>query len=299
VSNASFTMHADGRSRLYRDVDMRRALSTVVFCVLAFAATLAVQAVWSVLLAINLRTTPAVPWSVGVTAMALWVIWEYAGGRWAPARTRAARARYRKAGALPPEVFIRSLVAGMLALGALITLWIVLFQLFAPPARAAIDGYPPLTIVTVITMASVLGAVIEELGLRGYMLTRLQQSVPGGVAVLIVALAIVPGHAATQGFSWPVVVWYLAADIAFGMLAWLSGSIRPGIVVHAIGLLIFFTLIWPGDLSRTAVAGDALFWGEVVLCLVLGAASVVAFADLGRATYRDRAIAGPSAKVVA
>src|SRR5438046_2389247 len=81
------------------------------------------------------------------------------------------------------------------------------------------------------------------------------------------SLVIAPGHAATQGFAWPVLAWYFVADITFGALASLAGSIVPGIVVHAIGLLIFFTLVWPADASRATVAlgqADASFWLEVV-----------------------------------
>src|SRR5438552_3452554 len=62
---------------------MRRTLSVVAFCALAFAATLALQSVWSALVVVNLQTSPALPWSVVAMAIALWSSWEYAGARWA------------------------------------------------------------------------------------------------------------------------------------------------------------------------------------------------------------------------
>ena len=75
-------------------------------------------------------------------------------------------------------------------------------------------------------MASLVGAVTEELGLRGYMLTRLESSVGGWAAVVVIALVIVPGHGSTQGFTWPTLVWYFVADVMFGALALLTSTFR-------------------------------------------------------------------------
>src|SRR5206468_256254 len=71
----------------------RRALSTAVFCLFVFGATLAVQGIWSALLVANLQTTPALPWSVPVMAALLWALWSYAGGRAHAGGPRALPAR--------------------------------------------------------------------------------------------------------------------------------------------------------------------------------------------------------------
>jgi hypothetical protein len=101
--------------------------------------------------------------------------------------------------------------------------------------------------------------------------------------VFIVALAIAPGHGFTQGFVLPTLLWYFAADVMFGFLSLLVGSILPGIVVHTVGLLIFFSVIWPTDRYRHA-AGLARqapsFWIELLACVVFGALSVLAFLRL-------------------
>jgi hypothetical protein len=68
-------------------------------------------------------------------------------------------------------------------------------------------------------------------------------------------------------------VFYLLADTMLGCLAYLTGSALPGIVVHAVGLFVFFTLIWPGDSSRRLLAAggaDTWFWvhaGQVLLAI--------------------------------
>lgn len=267
----------------------RRAGSLIGFCLIALVATLAVQAVWGGLLATNLKVSAAFPWSVVVTGLLLWAIWRYFGGAWLPASTREVRRRYRRANPVPRPVLGWAMVAGLLALGGLIALWLVIGQLFAVPgnATASFAKYPPLTLGPVLVMASLVGAITEELGLRGYMLTRLESSVGGWLAVVIVAVVISPGHGSTQGFVWPTLLWYLAADLTFGALSLLTRSILPGIAVHAIGLLILFWVVWPTDRYRhPAPLGqqDQLFWIELGVGVVLAALSVLAFRRLAATT---------------
>ena len=42
---------------------------------------------------------------------------------------------------------------------------------------------------------------------------------------------------------WPTLLWYFFAHVMFGVLAYLTNSILPGIVIHGMGLLIFFVLV--------------------------------------------------------
>ena len=275
----------------------RRALSTAVYCLFVFGATLAVQGIWSALLVANLQTTPALPWSVPVMAALLWALWSYAGGRWGPARMQAFRARSLRAGQPPRAIFTKALAAGMLGLGALVLLWTIIFELISVPiaARADLGAYPLLTVIAVVTMASLVGAIVEEAGLRGYLLVRLQREVPGPLAIVTAALVISPGHGATQGFVWPVLLWYFLADVMFGALALVADSIRPGIVVHAIGLFIFFAFVWPADAPRTVISvdsADASFWFSVAAFLGLAAASAALLIKLARESRAAR-LRGP------
>ena len=177
------------------------------------------------------------------------------------------------------------MAAGLLALGGLIALWLVLVQLVKVPGNPAANyaNYSPLTVVAVLVMASLVGAVTEEVGLRGYMLTRLEASVGGWLAVVIVAVVISPGHGSTQGFVWPTLLWYFFADLTFGALSLLTRSILPGIAVHAIGLLTFFSVIWPTDRYRHVASlsqQPAAFWIELVVCFLLVGLSLLAFRQL-------------------
>lgn len=263
----------------------RRVLATIAFCAVALVSTLLAQSVWTGLLVANLKSTPAIPWAVVVMAGIVWAIWRYFGGAWWPASTSAARRHYRRTPPISGSVFAWGLTAGLVGLAALFLLWLILGQVVRIPGNPSANyaGYSPLTVAGAVAMASVVGAVIEELGLRGYMLTRLEPAVGGGLAVLIVAIVIAPGHAATQGFALPTVLWYFLSDLLLGALAVVTRSIVPGIIVHAAGLLVFFAVIWPTDHLRSPSPIGLLgvtFWIEVVACLVLAILSVLALRHL-------------------
>jgi membrane protease YdiL (CAAX protease family) len=278
---------------------LRRAVSLVAFCFVALSATLISQLVWSGILATNLKLSPGIPWSVAVMALLLWTIWQYFGGAWWPASTRQQRRRYRRAEPVPARTFASATAAGLLALGALIALWLIIGQVVKVPGNRSADfaNYSPVTVVSVIAMASLVGAVTEELGLRGYMLTRLETQVSGWGAVVIVALVVAPGHGMTQGFAVPTLLWYFVVDVMLGSLALLTGSILPGILVHLVGLLAFFSVIWPTDRYRHPASlgqqGQA-FWIEVLACIALATFSLLVFRRLASATSYSR---GHSIKV--
>ena len=58
-----------------------RALSIIGFGLLAFAITVLAGGIWSALLVANLRGSPAIPWSVPLMAILLWLMWGYLGGK--------------------------------------------------------------------------------------------------------------------------------------------------------------------------------------------------------------------------
>jgi len=115
------------------------------------------------------------------------------------------------------------------------------------------------------------------------MLTRLERSVGGWLAVAIVALALSPGHGATQGFAVVTLAWYLLSDLMLGALSLLTRSILPSIAVHAVGLLAFFSLVWPTDRYRHPgpLGSQGLeFWIEVVVFGILVVAGLAALRSL-------------------
>jgi membrane protease YdiL (CAAX protease family) len=129
-------------------------------------------------------------------------------------------------------------------------------------------------------------------GIRGYLQGALERTLPAPVAILIAALVLAPGHALTQGFVWSTVLFYLLVDFAYGATAYFTNSIYPGVVAHAVGLMVFFLLIWPHDATRRLVSAggaDAWFWLHVLQAAGFGALAIAAFVRL--AALRPRATA--------
>jgi hypothetical protein len=57
---------------------VNRILKLIAIC--ALAITLFAGALWAILLLTNLRTSPAIPWSVPLMALLLWAFWSYLSG---------------------------------------------------------------------------------------------------------------------------------------------------------------------------------------------------------------------------
>ena len=260
---------------------------------LAFVLTLLAGAVWTALLVANLAMTPAIPWAVAVMAVLLWLAWQYLGGRWGPRRTSDTRRRYLRANPVLGRVFAWALITGLLMIVALSGFWIVLFQLVKTPGNPLPDfsRYPLVTRVLVVAMASVVSSIAEEAGLRGYLQVSLEREFPAPVAIVISCLVIAPGHGLTQGFVWTTLLFYFVADLTFGVTAYLTNSILPGVVVHSMGLVTFFTLVWPNDATRSVVwadGADTWFWIHVGQAIIGAALALLAFWQLAQVTQIRR-----------
>jgi membrane protease YdiL (CAAX protease family) len=266
-----------------------RLLTIALLGVSALVLTVLAGGVWSALLIANLTTSPAIPWAVVVMSLLLWLVWQYLGGRWGPRSTSEARRRSLRANPVRGDAFAWALVAGVLSIVALTGFWIVLFQLVKMPGNALPDfsKYSWLTVALTLGMASLVAAVAEEAGFRGYFQGALERDVGGPAAIVIAALVIAPGHALTQGFVWPTFLFYVCVDVMFGVTARLTDSILPAIVIHFIGLLIFFTLVWPNDATRRLGGpdgSDPWFWIHAGQACICGALALLAFKHLAKIT---------------
>jgi membrane protease YdiL (CAAX protease family) len=273
----------------------RLLLKAVLFAVMAFVLTAVSGGIWTALLAVNLATSPAIPWSVAVMALLLWLLWRYLGGAGWPRGTADARRDYLRARRTSRRVFAWAVTAGLLSIVALAGLWIILAKVANLPSRILPDysRYPLVTVALALVMASLVNAVVEEATFRGYTQGVLEGAVGGVLAILITTLVMAPEHALTQGFVWPILLFYFPVDVMLGATAFLTQSILPGIVTHAIGLLVFFTLVWPGDALRSLVGGgdaDTWFWIHGAQTLIFAILAILAFIQLARNTRRLRAV---------
>jgi len=68
-----------------------------------------------------------------------------------------------------------------------------------------------------------------------------------------------------------------------GATACLTRSVLLGIVTHALGLLVFFTLVWPADVIRRVVGqGTAELWLRIhaAQTLTFAVLAILAFVQL-------------------
>jgi len=253
----------------------------------AIIFTGAISGVWAALLTVNLKTSGAIPWAVAPMALVLWAVWTFLDGQWGWPRSQTARRGLLRSHRLPTHVMVLAIAAGLLWMVALAGFWIVVHRLMVVPTNPlpGLSKYPAFTVILALAMASISGAVSEEAAYRGYFLSALERAGLGPAAVLAAALLMAPEHALTQGFVWPTIVFYLMFDGMQGAITYVTGSIQPGIVTHAIGLFIFFYVIWPHDAGRTLISAhgpDTWFWIHLAQMVVCGALSLRAFAYLAK-----------------
>ncbi len=241
---------------------------------------------WSGLLLFNLKVSPALPWSAAIALALTGLAFAWLGGKWAPARTRSARQTYLRAAPVRVGVFATAIAAGTLGIVALAGLWIVLFQLVKMPGNSSDFSHLPIsTVAALLATSAIIGAVFEEAGFRGYFQGTLERYLPARTAILICAAVMAPEHAATQGFVWPTMLFYLLVDVMLGTSAALTKSILPGIAVHTIGLAIFFAIVWPADRTRMIVwqhGADLWFWLHAGQTILFGLACILLFVRLAR-----------------
>ena len=257
---------------------------TILF---AFLLVFVAGGVWSYLLLRNLHTSPAYPWCVAVMGLLLWILWQYLSGAWGPRKTAEYRARSLRANRLPARTFAAAVIAGLCAVVSLAGLWIVFSRLSVIPVHPLPDfsRYPVVTVALVLVMAALVNAIAEEAAFRGYVQCTLERRFGGLAAIAATALLMAPAHGLTQGFAWQVVVFYLLIDVVLGALAYVTNSILPGIFVHAAGLLLFFTVVWPAGAVRYRLAeGVAVF-------AIFGAIAIAAFLQLRRVSLLDGIVA--------
>ncbi|MBZ5607306.1 MAG: CPBP family intramembrane metalloprotease [Acidobacteriia bacterium] len=265
---------------------LTRTLRTFKAGLLGFGIALLAGGVWAGLYVANLKTTPRIPWAVIPMAFYLWGMWRYLGGKGWPRSTSQARRTYLRARPVTARTFGWSLLAGALGVAALAGLWIVLFQLVKMPGNVLPDPtqYPLLTMAFFAVMGSLVSPLAEEAGLRGYCQVMLEREFRGPIAVLISSVFFAFGHV-NHGLLWPKLLVYFLAGLMFGSIAYLSKSILPGIPVHMLGDLTFFTMVWPYDTARRLVwetGADTWFWIHVAQVVMLGALALLAYRRLAK-----------------
>jgi hypothetical protein len=266
----------------------KRALAAVLPAIVALMIAILPQGIWSALITVNLRTTPTLPWAVVVMAGLLTLYWKYLGGSFPPRRTSETRRRNLRANRVPLAVFAWAILAGSLAIVALTGVWILLAQIIRMPGNVLppMGNLPWAIVVLAVGMGALISPICEQAGIWGYGQVMLRREFTASTSVVLSALifAVAP-HPPFQVPLLPKIAFFFLTGVTFAVLAELTNSILPGLVVHVLGLLAFFTLIWPNDPARPLVkdAGPNFwFFAHMAQALVFALLAIFAFSRLAR-----------------
>jgi membrane protease YdiL (CAAX protease family) len=191
-------------------------------------------------LIVGLRFSPAVPWFLVATAIWLAIFWQYLGGRWWPASSAAVRRQDLRGAPLPFRVWFWSLCAGGLGMvcvlsSALLTGLVADLPDEARKAPFDLAGFPWWTQAAFFLSIAAVAGIVEEAAFRGYMLSMIERRhgwVIGIASVAILFYVVHLSHAyATLAFA----PFFLAYSLLHGVLVFLTRSILPSVVLHAMG----------------------------------------------------------------
>jgi len=260
--------------------------------VVALVVAVAGNGPWLVLFLLNLRVMPSLPWSVPVMAAYLWFYWRYLNGWGWPRSTAAARRRDLRAKPLSPRVWRWSLAALGLHMAAMTALELVARRFVDPTPYQGLPEIPPgvsaLTIGGLLLMLSVVAGVVEEAAFRGYLQAPLERRHGPVAAVVMTSSVFALMHFNSYpGMSVGFLLAFVVGGSGFAIVAWLSGSIRPGIVLHAaVNAAALLGGWWAGgNLAVPPFAetgADVFFRVDCAEVLVFGAAAAWAYRGLAR-----------------
>jgi membrane protease YdiL (CAAX protease family) len=277
-----------------------RRLPVIVRAVVSgLAVAIAGTGPWALLVAWNLRYSPWLPWAVPITAVYLWFFWRYVRGEGWPRATSEARRESCRANAVGEDVWGMAVFAGLLGLVAILFLQTVLARLVRLPQQQDIDPskYPVLTVALWMLMSAAVAGVTEEAAFRGYMQRPIERRHGPAAAILITGTAFGFLHFTHPEVTFALMPFYLAVAAVYGMLAYLTDSILPGVVLHAGGnVFVAFNLFVGGRSEWEPLAppqplvweagADWSFWMSSVMLLIAGGGATAAFAGL-RAAARQ------------
>ena len=205
---------------------------------------------WIVLIRLNARVHPEIPWAALATLgfLVAFIFWLNGAG-W-PRSWQAAR-RYRlrlwRSGSNAWSMAGIGTTLGLIALLGLLTLiWILVGSPDRPPD---LREYPSTAIlVSIVVMGALVSGVVEEAAFRGYMQRGLERF-GSGTAIVVTSIVFALVHGV---HGWEMLVFLgpgiFIASVIYGMLAYHSGSILPGMLVHFLGDLAFtFFGVLDGD----------------------------------------------------
>lgn len=233
------------RSSLSRFVSRTPALVRGVFA--AFALLVVGGAPPGVALVLSLRLRAETPWFLLVTVAWIGLFWWWARGGGPPRHLGEARRANARDGPLAVRPWLGSLLAGGLGVAGAMSLALLTARL-AKTSQGQLDAafdlalLAPATAIAAIAAIAMTAGVVEEIAFRGYMLSVVQRRHGWTVGILATGLAFFAAHLDHGYASLAYLPMFLAYSVVHGLLVRATGSIRPSIVLHAVGDFLMLPL---------------------------------------------------------
>ena len=197
---------------------------------------------YSLLLAVNAKTSLQIPWAAVISVPLLVAYWKFLGGKGPPKSTSEARRLNLRAMPLRPKAWLWAAITA--AFGLLFTLnfgeiWQRQFNVFPDAGDLIPQGVeiPWWTLYPSFLMVSVFAGFCEEAGYRGYLQSMIERRHGAVIAICISSATFTIAH---FGHDWGFLMAapFFIAGLWYGALTYISGSIWPMVVVHT-GLDIY------------------------------------------------------------
>jgi uncharacterized protein len=238
------------------------------------------------------KLTNSIPWAaepifLAVGGLFLWAYWRYLGGAGWPRSTAESRRQNLRARGLSRRVWAWALSAGVLALIAYVALVMVWGRLIRlqPWAVPSLSRYSFLTVIGILLATAVEAGVVEEAAFRGYMQAPMEKRYGPKIAIVTVSVIFGFVHLANGYHELTWLIPYAVFGSILGILAYLTNSVLPGLVLHAVGDLVRFLLVWrfgpnPPEQLIWQSGADASFWMRLAVAVIFGLAAVWAYRRL-------------------
>ena len=228
-------------------------------------------------------------WSIIVMSGVLLLYWKYFSGSWWSKATAEARANSFRAAKLSLGVWKWGLVGAVLFVVLVQSSLVMTFRIIEFPAAEFTSGFNfdalPLGFAWLaIVMSSLVAGICEETGFRGYMQVPLEKRYGPKVGITIVSIMFAVFHL-QQAWALPILFHLFAIGALLGILAYVSGSLVPSIIGHAVLDIFNFSYWWSdvaGKFERRTILETGIDFHFVGWFLILGASIVVFFVVVRR-----------------
>jgi membrane protease YdiL (CAAX protease family) len=225
------------------------------------------------------------PWTLSPFLMIglLWLYCRYFSGHGWPNRHSAARKERFRALKLPLRTWKWSLAGALLFVVILESALMVTFRLVSFPTELFKSQYAVLNTLPsglgwcVVIVSAMAAGICEETGFRGYMQVPLEKRYGGVRAILVTSVVFTLLHL-NKAWAPAILPQILLAGVLWGILAYRSGSLIPGIIAHVLADVINFAYWWSDvggnfkreTIFRSGIDGHFIGYSTLLVASCLG-----------------------------